>query len=663
MNRRDFLKIAGAAAGTFALGVLAEKFIGPASAELTGQVPLNPRTLRKYLDLLPQPLRINGTTGGTIIVTISEFQQQVLPSNFTAGPYGGKTLVWGYNGSFPGPTIEAKRGVPLTVQYVNNIPIPSMLQQYLWVDQTLHWADPLRQMGSRLPYSGPVPTVIHLHGGEVESASDGHPEAWWTPGLGITGPAFVKNTYTYHNGQEAATLWYHDHALGTTRLNVYAGLAGFYLLRDPPPGVLPEYGKEPYPPPYPPPNLALPGNPYDPPLALGPPPTPRPPSVPSPYEREVVIQDRMFDVKGQLYFPNVGINPAFHPYWIPEFFGDTIVVNGKVWPYLNVEPRRYRFRFLNGSNARFYNLSLDSRQPFWQIGTDGGYLDVPVKVSRLLLAPGERADVIVDFTGMAVGTLIHLINDAKAPFPKGAPADPKTVGQIMQFKVVPLTAADPTVDPATLPNLRPNNPIVRLAPTVTPPKAPDVRRLLTLNEVMGPAGPLEVLLNNTKWAGAVTEMPRVGSTEVWEIINLTADTHPIHLHLVQFQLLSRQPFNTSQYLKVYNAAFPGMAYIPEYGPPPGGNPDPTPYLQGKPVLPTGTNEYGWKDTLRVNPGEVTRIVVRFAPQDVLTSIPGSNQYLFDPTAEPGYVWHCHILEHEDNEMMRPYKVGSTPQPP
>jgi len=387
----------------------------------------------------------------------------------------------------------------------------------------------------------------------------------------------------------------------------------------------------------------------------------------------------MFDVKGQLYFPNVGINPAFHPYWIPEFFGDTIVVNGKVWPYLNVEPRRYRFRFLNGSNARFYNLSLDSRQPFWQIGTDGGYLDVPVKVSRLLLAPGERADVIVDFTGMAVGTLIHLINDAKAPFPKGAPADPKTVGQIMQFKVVPLTAADPTVDPATLPNLRPNNPIVRLAPTVTP-TTPVTR--LTLNEVMGPAGPLEVLLNNTKWAGAVTEKPRVGSTEVWEIINLTADTHPIHLHLVQFQLISRQPFNTSQYLKAYNAAFPGGTftnifgtityppgvYMPEYGPPPGGNPDPTPYLQGKPVIPTGTNEYGWKDTLRMNPGEVTRIVVRWAPQNAPPTGPGApspgvNLYPFDPTLTmttipkgPGYVWHCHILDHEDNEMMRPYKV-------
>jgi len=389
----------------------------------------------------------------------------------------------------------------------------------------------------------------------------------------------------------------------------------------------------------------------------------------------------MFDTNGQLYFPDLGINPMVHPFWIPEFVGDTIVVNGKTWPYLQVEPRRYRFRLLNGSNARFYNLSLENKLPFWQIGTDGGLLDTPVKVNQLLLAPGERADVIVDFTGLRFGTQFLMTNDARAPFPKGAPADPKTVGQIMQFRVISLTVPDTSFNPATatVGSLRPGKLIERLSGV-----APAVKRQLTLNEVMGMGGPLEVLLNNTKWDGmmspnavGITEEPLAGSTEVWEIINLTADTHPIHLHLVQFQILNRQTFQTSKYIKAYNALFPGGVnpadgltyaagvYMPGYGPPQsyitvnadgavGGNQAVGLYLQQKPVAPDA-NELGWKDTIRVNPGEVTRIAVRFAPQDFTTN-PGPSIFSFDPTLGPGYVWHCHILDHEDNEMMRPYKV-------
>lgn len=416
----------------------------------------------------------------------------------------------------------------------------------------------------------------------------------------------------------------------------------------------------------------------------------------------LVIQDRMFDTNGQLFFPNIGLNPE-HPFWIPEFVGDTIVVNGKVWPYLNVEARRYRFLLINGSNARTYELSL-SGQPIWQIATDGGYLDAPVKLTKLTLMPGERADIIIDFAGLAGKNLI-LGNTGRTPFPKGAPPNGSTVGRIIQFRVGPstLATADASYNPALGGALRPAMP--RLVNTATGTVATNVTvaktRQLTLNEVLGPLGPLEVLVNNTKWDGSpiahgtckpgftpvissgtsptpgvtecYSETPGEGSTEVWEIINLTADAHPIHTHLTQVQLINRQNFNQNKYTKAYAAAFlPGGVYTPGVGPPLdyqpvaprtvyGGNPDILPYLQGA-VLPPAANEAGWKDTIVMLPGQVTRIAVRYAPTDtpVITNTPGS--YPFDPNGKAtgpgphGYVWHCHIIDHEDNEMMRSLQV-------
>ena len=655
--KRSALLLAGAAAVLFTVLLIGST--AGASVQVP-QVPLVGNAIPKYQDPLPTFAgnRVDGTKNLT--VTMEEFQQQVLPAGFPA------TTVWGYGITeagnptpfgplYPAYTIEAQRGVPTNVTYVNNLVNP-VLQQYLTVDQTLHWANPIGAVGDPLvdPYTGPVPAVTHLHGGEVPSAFDGGPDAWFTPGLAQTGPGFVTDTYTYPNTQEAATLWFHDHALGTTRINVYAGLAGFYLLRD---------------------SLNEPGN-----LPGG------------NQEVEIVIQDRMFDINGQWLFPDAPVLNPEHPFWQPEFLGDAIVVNGKTWPYLDVEPRRYRFRLLNGSNARFYELSLPRGLTFWQIGTDGGLLDGPVELNKLLLAPGERADVIVDFAKVKPGTKLIMTNTARAPFPQGATPDPQTVGQIVQFRVgLPTGGPDTSYDPATaVPgSLRPANPIVVLDPAVTAVQ-PDRVRQLTLNEVMGAGGPLEVLLNNTKWDGTMsglpapgtTEMPRVGSTEVWEIINLTADAHPIHLHLVQFQLLSRQGFQTSKYLRAYGAAFAGGVYNPAAGPPGvygtpnadgavGGNPAVGPFLQRKP-MPPAANEMGWKDTVIMYPGEVTRIVVRWAPQDVLVNSvsAGVNKFSFDPTAGqtvvddgfgypggPGYVWHCHIIDHEDNEMMRPYTVA------
>lgn len=693
-SRRNFLKISALTGAGVALPL--KWNVPPALGSVqVAQTPLPGRDIGKYIDPLPTftGARVTGTN---LVVSAEEFQQKVLPSTFNYPAPFSSTYVWGYriyNGDvtrgplYPGFTVEAVRGTPTTVAYVNNLPYVPFLQKYLTIDQTIHWANPLNLMMQdeqrRDPYAGPPPLVTHLHGGEVPSEFDGGPESWFTPD-GIHGTAYrtLSGTapnaaiYQYPNRQEPTTLWFHDHALGATRLNVYAGLAAFYLLRNP---ASMDTG------------LATPGG-----LPAG------------AYEHEIVIQDRQFDTNGQWLFPDgspEGLNgpppnPDIHPFWIPEFFGDAIVVNGKTWPYFEVEPRRYRFRLLNGSNARWYELRLmntSTGRPgpaMWVIGNDGGLLDFPALSGdnrghspRLLMAPGERYDVIVDFAAFT-GQTLALLNSAKAPYPSGSPPDPQTNGQIMQFRVTkPLSSGDDSYNPALGAPLR--TPMVRLANpatgTLAPAVTPDVRRQLVLVEIEGPGGPIAVLLNNTEWEGLteddttpipgsvpdghgnyLTEVPRVGSTELWEIINLTMDAHPIHLHLVQFQLMNRQAFNDSNYRKAWNAAFPGGQFKPADGPPRpynqpngdgalGGNPAVNPFLQGKPMLPP-PQEAGWKDTMKMYPGEVTRIVVRFAPQNIAVGglMPGENRYPFDPTSGPGYVWHCHILDHEDNEMMRPY---------
>jgi len=572
-SRRQFLE-AAALAGA---GLL----LPAAGAEAAPR--LNPRRLKKFADELPRPPRLTGTD---LDIPITEFRQKLhaqLPP----------TTLWGYAGVYPGPTIEATRGVPTRVTWRNELRQPSLLAA-LPVDQTLHWADPLGThqahgaRRARQPYRGPVPLVTHLHGGETEPKSDGHADAWFTPGFERTGPGFVQRWCDFHNAQPGATLWYHDHALGITRLTVYAGLAGFYLLRDP------EVERA----------LDLPSGEY---------------------EREIVIQDRSFDSRGQLLYPRAVPGHPHHPYWVPEFFGDAIVVNGKVWPYMNVEPRWYRLRLLNGSNARFYHLRLPGGPPFIQIGTDGGFLRAPVEVRDLVLAPGERADVLVDFSGLATGATLLLTNAAPEPFPKGDPPDPNTVGTVMQFRVVPLAGPDTTAVPAKLADI----------PSLGQPQ---VTRTLTLDEHMGPKGPMVMLLDGKHWSDPVSEKPRLGATEVWELVNLTADTHPVHLHLVQFQVLDRQAFNAKEFMEAGHVAGKGAGR------------DITRFFAGGPHRPDA-NERGWKDTVRANPGEVTRITVRFAPA-------GGGAFPFDATAAPGYVWHCHMLEHEDNEMMRPLQLVS-----
>jgi FtsP/CotA-like multicopper oxidase with cupredoxin domain len=402
--------------------------------------------------------------------------------------------------------------------------------------------------------------------------------------------------------------------------------------------------------------------------------------------------------------------------------------NGKSWPFLNVEPRRYRFRFLDGSNARFLNMWLetDVKNPkpgpeFQVIGSDGGFLDRPSLQQELLMGPGERYDVIVDFSAYAGQDLI-LRNDGNMPFPDGSPVDPAVDGQIMQFRVAAKPEGeDDSHNPAS------STVSLREASGLSP--IPDLEteepvtlvRQLTLNEEMGMAQtvdgvtysgrPLAMFVNNTRWNGKVmeammedsmlsapddpafeedsvgnhvSELPVLGTTEIWEIANLTADAHPIHLHLIQFQLLDRQRLHTRRYNKAYEAAFdgggfdhmtgeayPAGVYLPGDGPPDdyvvpnadgaiGGNPAFSRYLLGK-ASPAPAAESGWEDTITMYPGEVKRIAIRWADQDgqaFAFDATGSETDLATdengkPAGGPGYVWHCHIVDHEDNEMMRP----------
>ena len=736
-----------------------------AFAAVSPQAPIDGARIPQFaqplptLSAAPQNGTITTIAGSRpITLRMCEFRANILPPN--AVPNYAGTWVWGYLvdptwtsncaaliaqyggpggriDTYVGPVIVNERGKPTALTYINDLGSASttnVLAYKYSTDQTLHWADPLGMPGhsdcvneSRVPqfgspcsqnYAGPIPAVAHLHGGEVPPELDGGPDAWFTSngmsvGARYYSSTFERNaaTYTYPNTQQAAPIWVHDHTLGATRLNVYAGLAGVYFLTDPsldlPDGL-------------PPLNEVVP----------------------------VVLQDRMFDQNGQLFFPGgpaggaqSSPNPN-HPYWVPEFIGDTIVVNGKAWPYLDVEPRRYRFLFLNGSNARTYEMFLSSttaqglEPPLWVIGTDGGYLDAPVQIGRhsrrrllgggpgvsanasLVMMPGERYEVIIDFSQLKPGTRLVLRNTANAPFPDGDSSDPDTVGRLLEFRVGACTSGrcgsgDESYNPKGGPPLRKGDQkIVRLSNRVTGMLAegvtPSLTRSLTLNEVMAGSvlaidpvtgvstlyerGPLEVLMNNTEYQGEsvrsygdftsvsiggvttrVSEVPVEGSMEVWEFINLTADAHPIHLHLVQFQLMNRQEFDAERYQGVYDGAFPNGRYQQGFGPPldyradrnpmsggkMGGNPDVTPYLEGQ-AAPPDPNEAGWKDTVVAYPGQVTRLAVRWAPTDLPVSAPPAQLvFPFDPTGDGGrfhYVWHCHIIDHEDNEMMRPHII-------
>ena len=481
---------------------------------------------------------------------IAEFQQRLhsqLPT----------TKLWGYESSYPGPTIEAWKDQPISIQWENNLP-----------PQPLFPADP--HLHGAMPPAPAVRIVTHVHGARSRSEDDGLPEDWFTPGQ--------HRISHYPNSQQAATLWYHDHALGITRLNVYAGLSGLFLIRD---------DRER--------DLKLPAGEYEVPL---------------------IIQDRTLDDQGQLvYSPSQEDGSKLPPgVWGPEFFGDLPVVNGAIYPFLNVEARPYRFRVLNGGNSRFFNLffnlaktanDIPSLVSFYQIGSDGGLLPQAVKLERLLLGPAERADLVVDFAGLQ-GRVITLSNDAPTPFPGWQLLERFGVSlpNLLQIRV----SLPPSRQPQsfTVPTLFP-------IPSLQEKDSVQTRDLI-LYEYMDDSGrSLGVKINGKGYDEPVTERVRLGSIEKWRFINTTDDAHPMHLHLVQFQILERQGFDIAAF-RAGTLKLTGNVRKP----PP--------------------NEAGWKDTVRVNPNEVVTIIARF-----------------DGYAGK-YLYHCHMLEHEDNDMMRPYEV-------
>jgi spore coat protein A, manganese oxidase len=525
-----------------------------------------PQILAPYVNALPIPAVIHPAPHPTSVVQVHmrEFHHKVhrdLPA----------TRMWGYNGTWPGPTFDVRAGQPFSVKWNNELPH----KHFLPIDPTIHGAE------EGIPE---VRTVVHVHGAKVLPESDGYPEAWITPD-GKTGPTYDPSPSHYPNDQSATTLWYHDHALGITRLNVVAGLAGVYVIRDDEEDA-----------------LNLPSGAYEVPL---------------------LIQDRSFLADGSLWYPPAP--QGTHPMWMQEYFGATICVNGKATPYLDVEPRKYRFRMVNGSNSRFYHLTLlpadktgtPTGQPvdapaFRQVGTDAGLLAAPLTSHYLIFSPGERFDVIIDFSDHA-GEYLAMTNDAPAPYARGGEVVPS---EVMLFRVTkPLAAKDASSLPESLSPFTPLNPVQAVR-----------ERVLALTEMDRRSDGYTMigLLGQKHWDDPITEDPKAGSMEIWSFVNTTGDVHPMHIHLVRFQVLNRQPFDVKQYLQSGKLVYTGV-----------------------PMAPESNERPAWKDTVKTYAGYITRVIARF-------DLPTGTQVT--PGHEFRYVWHCHVLEHEDNEMMRPYKV-------
>jgi spore coat protein A len=597
---------------------------------------LNAKQVPQFVQVLPNPLdpgfifQPDTAGGSSYTLQITEFSQQLGLTSARGTPLS--TTVWGYGtaaqaGTFPGRTFEVQQGQSITVTYVNNLvdalgnPLPNRMP----VDTTLDWANPGAVGGLT-----PVPAVAHLHGGDSQYLSDGLPDAWGTPfegqenGTTILAPQsgrlFAK-PYTYENTQEAGTLWYHDHALGITRTNVYMGLAGFYILRDANENSLRA-------------SNVLPSHPYE---------------VP------VVIQDRMFTADGALFYPSAAQGNLPNPTHLPEFFGNVVLVNGKAWPKLNVEPRKYRLRMLNGSDSRFYDMRFEyftqNKQitpgggtpvPALVIGNELGLLDTPALpeltarpglpgvAGVLAIGPGERYDVIVDFSGVPAGARVVITNTARSPYPDASLPENNLTDRLMAFDVtLPLSATpNATVDIGA--NLRPLSGPLPIPSTTGVP----VRKILLfegtdalgrLQTMLGPvdADPVTGQVGTLTFKDPITERPGVNTTEIWEFYNTTVDAHPLHMHLVDFRILDRQTFTGTLTPKVNSDGSNGaiLSNIVKTGTP----------------LPVSAWESGKKDTAKMFPGEVIRVLVSFKRQGE-------------------YVYHCHILSHEDHEMMRPYEV-------
>ena len=589
LSRREFLVSTSAVSVSTFAGCATDSTTSPSEngreSSTAGTIPNHSSpNIEKWVDEVPRPevLEPVGTKNQQPYyeVEIREGEQKIhrdLPP----------TTFWGYDGQYPGPTIEARQGEPIYVRWKNKLPDAHLLP----VDTTVH--------DDMIPYDIPgVRVVTHLHGGNIETESDGNASAWFTRDFQETGPGFEKKDYYYVNDQPPTTLWYHDHSIGITRLNVYAGLAGFYLLRN-------EYEK----------SLGLPEGEFEIPL---------------------VLQDRSFNEDGSLFYSTAISNEQAaeevslpKPSIIPQFYGDTSVVNGKAWPRLTVKPNMYRFRLLNGANCRYYNLKLleydESANElgrdgplFVQIGNDGGLLPEPVAINgRLELGPSQRADIIVDFTDYAGKTLL-LHNNAPSLYRGRLSKENDDTLPLPEVMLVDVGDQSDEQTASQLPKELTKVPMI-------PFDSVDTKRYLTLTMQSDEYGRMIHLLGTEEKPSGlgmedpITESPTLGDTEIWSIANQTAMSHPIHLHLVHFQVLGRQP---------------------------SGDYDPAKDdIELDSIEPPEPYELGWNDVVTIHPAEVVHIIVHF----------GEFEGLFnDQTGK--YMWHCHMIEHEDYDMMRPFQV-------
>ena len=685
-------------------------------------------------------------------VAVTKFSQQILPSPSGKTHFYGYTDVFTLDQKYLAGVIVAKKGRPVLLTVTNMLPPTHILP----VDPTI-MAGPNGLMVGDLPINR---IATHLHGGLTPWFSDGTPFQWFTP-LGQHGPGF-KNVPGTALGSR------HRHLLLPQRSERQAGLVPRPRHRDHTPQCLRRdrlrlrgHGRL---------EASL--------VSSG--------LLPDLVGIPLVIQDKMFfdpakDRKypvtgakqGDLWYPwdyeanfllrgtsqkphpnakgrwdwgatvnqgdptipnSTGITIPLPPISaVPEFFADTILVNGGPYPVVSVPPKRVRFRILNGSQARFYHLNLYKENPqgsgevttgflgngkpdlstaipgpkIYQVGTEGGFLPAvaihdnttpcpldPEDLSgntanpdgpfNLLLAPAERADVVIDFNSISAGKSFILYGDAPAPFPMGDPRNDYFTGDPDYTNSANnsdgLSGGAPTTQPKKGPNTRTLMKIVVTSgagdsmPTPTwlgqinaelksnfftgnqpgllynngDPSAPGlvpyagpVHRMLTLNEDFDEFGRLiqregTFAQNGTNNQGlptwgrgyldASTENPVAGSKEVWQIMNLTGDTHPIHFHLVNVQLIQRQPFDG----------------------------DPTSFSYTGPPTPPDPNEIGWKETVRMNPEEVTTVIMKFDLPNLPTK--AMRDAVSPRTGGREYVWHCHILEHEEHDMMRPLIV-------
>ncbi|MDF1597400.1 MAG: multicopper oxidase domain-containing protein [Acidimicrobiia bacterium] len=665
-TRRDFLKM-GAAAGAGLYISTKSGWMRVAGATPAAPGLSDPAFQPKFVNPVPDAMAPSfkyAPKKGRIKVAVGPTTQYTGLVDDLGNPlptplFGYGTPEGGY--TWPGRTFELQSGEPVEVKWENKLQNPdgSFIEHLLPVDTSLHWAYSLHGYEEYDIDNSGIPIVSHLHGGHTDFQFDGNPEFFFSPGYGVRGPQWRDKTYTYKNDQPAGTLWYHDHALGITRLNVYAGLAGFYILRD-------EF------------DTGLPDNP------LG---------LPAwPYEKAYAIQDRMFNADGSLFYPAFPGDPFYDdfitgegailppdlfpgggPTALAEFFGDHMVVNGVIWPKEDVEPRHYRMRLLNGTDSRFMvfqfravapgatDLSSASAPiPFWVIGSDQGLASSATQVDTLVSEPGSRYDVVFDFSGLDVGSRIVLTNiGGDAPFGGDYGEDldlgdffpDRQTDRIMAFDV------NQPLDPNVPDNFEPT--LVGGYSGVT---APSVRtRKVALFEGMDEFGRLQPLLGTAEpatdhlgnpinwpdtppyvnaglvgqmegaiaWHSQTTENPALGSTEIWEIYNATGDAHPVHLHLVHFEVLDRREFTADVVVQ--------------------------PIVQHNGLLGNGFRLENIEVGALVDPGEE---YVENAPKDMVTALPDQVTRIKATFDKPGrYVWHCHILSHEDHEMMRVLHVG------